>query len=103
MYRRTKKYSAQRLAAMKRGRKRARLNQPAPDYPAELPELRLRITVERFDFGREVHVFELRRTNRCDVFAVSVDGAEWKRAGMTKVLEGVRKACPRVLSARALA
>ena len=92
MYRRTKKYSAQRQAAMQRSRKRARLEAPAPDYPAELPELRLRITVERFDFGAEVHVFELRRTNRCDVYAVSIDGEDWKRAGLTQVLEGLRKA-----------
>lgn len=76
--------------------------QPAPDSPTDLPEVRMRITVERFDFGHERHEFELRRTNRVDVFAVSIDGKPWKRAGLTAVLEGLRKACPRVMSARAL-
>ena len=46
MYRRTKKYSAQRLAAMQAGRERARMEKPAPAYPAALPDLRMRITVE---------------------------------------------------------
>jgi hypothetical protein len=62
----------------------------------------MRIVLERFDFGDERHVFELRRTNRVDVFAVLVDGKPWKRAGLTKVLEGLRKASPRVMSARRL-
>lgn len=103
MYRRTKKYDAQRQAAMQRGRDRARIERPAPDYPAMLPELRMRITVERFDFGHEAHTFELRRTSRVDVYAVSIDGKPWRRAGLTAVLEGLRKACPRVMSARCIA
>lgn len=106
MYRRTKKAAearARRIRAMLAGKERARLEQPAPDYPAELPELRMRITVERLDFGREVHVVELRRTRRVDVYAVTTDGKAWKRAGLSAVLEGVRKACPRVASARARA
>lgn len=101
MYRRTKKYDAQRLEAMQRGKDRARMEWPAPDYPAELPSLRMRITVERLDFGHETHVFELRRTNRVDVYAVLIDGKPWKRAGLSTVLEGLRKACPRVASPRA--
>ena len=51
MYRRTRKYTAERLAAMKAGKDRARMERPAPDYPQPLPELRMRITVERFDSG----------------------------------------------------
>ena len=78
------------------------MQRPAPDYPAELPALRMRITIERFDFGHERHEFELRRTNRVDVFSVLIDGKPWRRAGLTAVLEGLRKACPRVMSARAL-
>ena len=78
------------------------MQRPAPDYPAPLPELRMRITVERFDFGHERHEFELRRTNRVDVFSVLIDGKPWRRAGLTAVLEGLRKACPRVTSSRAL-
>jgi hypothetical protein len=101
-YRRTKKYSAERLEAMRRGKDRARQERPAPDCPPELPELRMRITVERFDAGEERHVFELRRTRRVDVYLVSVDGRLWKSAGLTAVLEGLRKACPRVTSMRAL-
>ena len=73
------------------------MERPAPDYPAPLPELRMRITVERFDFGADSHVFELRRTNRVDTYAVTVDGEPWVRAGLSVVLAGLRKACPRVL------
>ena len=64
-YRRTRKYSAARLAAMKAGKARARMERPAPDYPEPLPELRMRITVERFDCGApSVHVFALKRSRR---------------------------------------
>lgn len=86
---------------MQRGRAQNRMTQPAPDYPADLPDVRMRITVERYDMAApERHEFELRRTNRVDVYAVLVDGKPWKRAGLTAVLEGLRKACPRVMSAR---
>jgi hypothetical protein len=47
MYRRTRKYDAQRLEAMRLGKDRARMERPAPDYPATLPDLRMRITLER--------------------------------------------------------
>jgi hypothetical protein len=102
MYRRTRKYDAARLEAMRRGKDAARLARPAPDYPAPLPELRMRITVERFDFAGERHVFELRRTRRVDVYAVTVDGQPWQRCGLSAVLAGLRKACPRVSSPRSL-
>jgi hypothetical protein len=101
MYRRTAKYSAARQEAMQRGRAQTRMSKPAPDYPTELPQVRMRITVERFDMAApERHEFELRRTNRVDVYAVLVDGKPWKQAGLTAVLEGLRKACPRVMSTR---
>jgi hypothetical protein len=105
MYRRTKKADSARrarLAAMRAAKEAKRLNSEPPTYPAELPDLRMRITVERLDFGRDVHVFELRRTNRVDVYDIHVDGKPWKRGGLTAALEGLRKACPRVLSPRAL-
>lgn len=102
-YRRTKKYDANRQRAMQEGKARARMSRPAPDYPASLPDLRLRITVERFDPGAEgAHVFELRRSRRVDQFRVFVDGEPWKVAGLAVVLEGLRKATPRMLSQRAL-
>ena len=83
-------------------RDRNRLERPAPAYPAALPDVRMRIVVERFDFGHERHEFELRRTNRVDTYAVLIDGKPWKRGGLTAVLEGLRKACPRVMSERNL-
>lgn len=105
-YRTTRKqrqqWNADRQRRAQAARKRNRMEQPAPDYPVALPELRMRITVERFDFGHETHTFELRRTSRVDVFSVLIDGQPWKRAGLTSVLEGLRKACPRVMSARSL-
>lgn len=61
----------------------------------------MRITVEKLDFGHQVHVFELRKTRRVDVYDIRVDGQPWKRGGLTAALEGLRKACPRVLSPRA--
>ena len=101
-YRRTHKYSAARQAAMQAGRDRARAERPAPDYPPDRPALRMRITVERFDAGPPSrHVFDLFDTPRVDVYAVTVDGQPWRRCGLSRVLEGIRKACPRLLSARA--
>lgn len=100
MYRRTRKYTAARQAAMQAGRDAARMARPAPTDPAELPDLRMRITVERFDGAKVQHVFELHRTRRCDVYRVTIDGKPWRNTGLSSVLEGLRKACPRVLSAR---
>lgn len=105
MYRRTKKAQearARQLEAMRAGRERARLAREPEPRAAELPELRMRLTVERFDFGRDVHVFELHKTRRVDVYRITVDGKPWKCGGLTAALEGVRKACPRVLSPRAV-
>ena len=75
MYRRTRKYDAERQRRAQATRERNRIDGPAPAYPAELPELRMRITI---------------------------DGKPWRRAGLSAVLEGIRKACPRVASPRAL-
>lgn len=86
---------------MQRARAQSKMGQPAPDYPAELPKVRMRIIVERYDLAQpERHEFELHRTNRVDVYNVLVDGQPWKQAGLTAVLEGLRKACPRVMSTR---
>jgi hypothetical protein len=99
MYRLTKKAEAQRdrLAAMRRGRERTRLESPAPGYPVALPDLRRRIVIENFDFAHEVHVMEFFRTDRIDCFRVVVDGKEWKRRiGFSQALAGLRKSMPRV-------
>lgn len=101
MYRRTKKYSAARHESVQRGRDQARMDAPAPDYPTDLPQVRMRIIVERYDLATpERHEFELQRTNRVDVYNVLMDDQPWKRAGLTAVLDGLRKACPRVMSTR---
>ena len=64
-----------------------------------LPELRMRITVERFDCGEpETHVFELKQGKRIDMYRVYVDGEKWKHCGLSAVLEGIRKATPRIIS-----
>lgn len=104
MYRRTKKAAEareRRIRAMLEGKARARMARPAQERAPDLPDLRMRITVERFDFGDEQHVIELHRTRRVDVYAVTIDGKPWRTAGLSAVLEGVRKACPRVASPRA--
>lgn len=96
-YRLTKKAAQTRLETMRRGRERARIEGPAPDYPPQLPNLRRRIVVENFDFGHDVHVLEFYRTNRIDCFRVVVDGKEWKlRIGWSQALAGLRKSMPRV-------
>lgn len=98
MYRRTRK-------AVARRKWRPRVEVPLEDQrPAawEPPELRRRITIEDFD-GPEpkVHVIELHRTPRIDSYRAVVDGAEWKpRIGWARVLDGLRKALPRLASPR---
>ena len=101
MYRLTKKAEAQRqkLEAMRRGRERARMAQPLEERAPELPDLRRRIVVEDFDFGHQVHVLELHRTNRVDCYRVVADGIEWKkRIGWSAILAGLRKSMPRVVA-----
>jgi hypothetical protein len=101
-YRRTKKYSAERLAAMRAGKDRACMERPAPDYPPDLPDLRMRITITRYDYGEETHVFELRKSRRVDQFRVTVDGKPLRgQIGLTRILDMLRKATPRAISPRA--
>lgn len=101
-YRRTKSYSAERLRAMQSSRDRSRMAGPAPTYPPALPDMRIRITVERFDHGEQRHVIELHRTGRVDVYRATVDGQPWLTAGLSRLLAGLRKALPRVTSPRAI-
>ena len=98
-YRLTKKAEAQRLklANIRRSRDAARMAEPAPDYPVALPDLRRRLVIETCDFGHEIHVIEMFKTNRIDCFRVEVDGKPWKtRIGWSRLLEGLRKSMPRV-------
>lgn len=103
-YRRTSKYTEERQRAMQAGRQRARDAASPGDRPPDLPDVRMRITVERMDTTQpQRHVFELHTTRRVDVYRVTVDGQPWRSTGLTGVLEGLRKACPRRLSARRIA
>lgn len=96
-YRLTKKAAQTRLEAMRRGRERARLASPAPDYPAQIPALRRQIIIRDFDFGEKIHTLDLYRTDRVDCYRVVADGVEWKdRIGWSKILAGLRKSMPRV-------
>lgn len=89
-YRNTKKAVEQR--------ERLRLENAEP-RPKPLPELRMRITVERFDCGEpSKHVFELKQGKRIDMYRVFVDGVKWKHCGLSGVLAGIRKATPRLIS-----
>lgn len=97
MYRKRRKFSKKLKEAMQRGRERARMERPAPEYPPELPELRRCIIVIDFDHGRVEHRIDLFKTNRVDCYRAMVDGKEWKRRiGWAKVLEGVRKSFVRI-------
>jgi len=96
-YRLTKKAAQTRLAAMRRGRERARLGGPTPEYPQALPELRRQIIIRDFDFGEKIHTLDLYRTDRVDCYRVVAYGVEWKeRIGWSKILAGLRKSMPRV-------
>ena len=95
-YRLTKKAAQTRLEAIRRGRERARIEGPAPDYPPALPELRRQIIIRDFDFGEKIHTLDLYRTDRRDCYKVIADGVEWKeRIGWSKILAGLRKSMPR--------
>lgn len=99
MYRVTKKAAAQRtkLANIRRSRDAARIAEPAPDYPAVLPDLRREIIIIDHDFGERMHRLALYKTDRIDCYRVEVDGKPWKtRIGWSRLLEGLRKSMPRV-------
>ena len=97
MYRRTRKYQA------RRARHRSELAPEEQRSPMwQPPLLRRRITIEDFD-GPEpcTHTIELYRTSRIDSYRAVVDGNEWKaHVGWSRVLDGLRRSMPRLLSAR---
>jgi len=91
MYRKRNKYS-QKLKRMREARERKRLESPAPDYPAILPELRREVIIIDHDFGTVVEHLQLFKTNRIDCYRAIVDGKVWReRIGWAKILEGIRK------------
>ena len=75
-----------------------RLKGPTPKYPYEPPEIRRRIIVEDYYFGRIVrHEFVLLKSNRIDTYLLSVDGKLLPgRTGWSRVVELLRKAFVRV-------
>ena len=85
------------MANARAAKERKRLDQPAPEYPVELPELRRCVIVIDFDHGRVEHRIDLFRTNRVDCYRAVVNGKVWKeRVGWTQVLNGFRKSFVRV-------
>ena len=64
-----------------------------------LPDLRIRITVERFDCGEQTtHVFELKKSGRIDRYITFINGILWNCCGLSAVLVELRKRIPRILS-----
>lgn len=96
MYRRTSKY-AERREWHPRPAAAPEDQRPAQWRP---PRLRRRITIEDFDGGQaSTHVIELFRTSRIDSYRAVIDGREWKaRVGWSRVLDGLRRAMPRLAS-----
>lgn len=98
MYRHTRKYAARR-----QWRPRPEVS-PEDQRPSawKPPALRRRLTIEDFD-GAEprTHVIELFRTPRIDSYRAVIDGREWKpRVGWSRMLDGLRRAMPRLASPR---
>ena len=96
MFRKRTKQS-KRIEAAIAAREHKRLESDTPDYPAILPEVRRRIIIIDYDFGKPVvHKMELMKSNRVDQYKINVDGKFWKQAGWSKALEGIRKSFIRV-------
>lgn len=101
-YRVTKRQH-ERLAAMRAAKERRRIERGTEDRPPELPALRRRIVIVDYDHGRTVHRLDLYRSDRVDCYDVHVDGKPWqRRIGWSRILSGLRKSMPRVLSYRSI-
>jgi len=96
-YRRSNRYSRQ-LASARAAKERLRLEGPAPDYPADLPELRREVLVIDYDSGEPVaHHWCLYRSNRVDCYRVEEQGRPWAGMhGWARILATVRQRFPRV-------
>ena len=98
MYRRTSKYAKRREWHPRPAV--AEIDQRLATWRP--PKLRRRIIIEDFD-GVEprTHVIELFRTPRIDSYLAVIDGREWcARIGWSRVLDGLRRAMPRLMSQR---
>lgn len=88
----SKKYNAMRAARLRQIQE-----SPAPDYPQTLPNLRRRIVVEDFDFGKVQHEINLYKTNRIDCYRIEIDGVVVaERIGWSRILEKIRKGFLRI-------
>lgn len=100
MYRRSRKYQQliERLARGRTVREKRRMEGNHPDFPPELLELRRLIEIADFDTGTPItHRIALYRSNWIDGYNVVINGNLWKRRiGWRKILEGLRKALPRL-------
>ena len=97
-YRKTKRYAIQlEICRRMREAKARKQAENVETRPAPLPHKRITIEITRHD-SNERHTFDLYSTNRIDVYKVEVDGKLWKRCGLTQVLEGIRKATPRMVA-----
>lgn len=96
MYRKRLNYS-KKLRLMREAKEQKRIAGPAPDYPPVLPDLRRRIIIIDYDFGKVVHRIDLYKTNRVDCYRAVADGKPWRDlVGWSRVLEGIRKSFVRV-------
>jgi hypothetical protein len=94
MYRKRTKYSGKLARAR---REFERTHDPAPDYPAILPDLRRSIIITDYDFGAVQHRIDLYRTSRRDCYRAVCDGKTWRiRIGWSRILEAIRKSFLRV-------
>lgn len=96
-YRKRTRFSKKLQEAMQRGRERARMERPVPEYPPELPDLRREVIIRDHDHGLVEHKIEMFKTGRRDCYRIVADGVEWKsRMGWSRALEAVRKSFVRI-------
>ena len=92
-------HKARKYRLMREAKELKRLESVCPDPFHQLPDLRKTIVITNFDFGEEVHMFELMKTGRIDQYRVLVDSIEWKnKIGLSGILAGIRKSMPAVRS-----
>jgi len=96
---RNRTYINKKMAAMRAAKEQKRLESQTEDRPPLLPELRRRIIIIDYDFGKTVHRIDLYKTDRIDCYRAETSGVTWKnKIGWAKVLEGIRKSFVRVKS-----